>query len=145
MSIARTRGATHESHICRYNSKCNSRMIYKDIVEEYPKCRVEMVSSCPKSMKKCMKVKVMRCSIARRKVRKGQQESICSRVPSKVCGTVRCTKQEQCYPTVKMVTQIRPEEDCYLTRRRVCMGASGVGGGTGQASEEGGGGEDSLP
>jgi hypothetical protein len=113
-------------------------VIYKYIVEEYPKCRVEMVSSCPKSMKKCMKVKVMRCSIARRKVRKGQHQSICSRVPSKVCGMVRCTKQDQCYSMDKVVTQIRPEEDCHLTRRRVCLGAGGVlGGGSGHASEEG--------
>ena len=121
-------------------------MIYKDIVEEYPKCRVEMVSSCPKSMQKCMKVKVMRCSIARRKVRKGQHQSICSRVPSKVCGMVRCTKQEQCYPTVKMITQIRPEEDCHLTRRRVCLGTGGRDGrGAGQSSGDRGGAEDSLP
>ena len=114
-------------------------MIYKDIEEDYPKCKVELVSSCHTNtnnkatslvepMKKCRKVEVMRCQIATRKVRRGQQQSLCSRVPSLLCARKMCpTKQLKCYPAVKMVRQLRPEEFCHLTQRIVCQMAGGDG------------------
>ena len=107
-------------------------MIYRDMEEDYPKCKVELVRSCPTNtrpeetnlvdpMEECREVEVMRCHIMKRKVRRGRPQSSCSRLPSKLCVKRKCEEEQvKCYLTVKMVKEVRPEEECKIRQRRIC-------------------------
>ena len=109
-------------------------MIYRDMEEDYPKCKVELVRSCPTNtrpeetnlvdpMEECREVEVMRCHIMKRKVRRGRPQSSCSRLPSKLCVKRMCEEEQvKCYLTVKMVKEVRPEEECKIRQRRICQG-----------------------
>ena len=107
-------------------------MVYQVMEEDYPKCKVEVVKSCSRNTisgqdnlidpkKECREVEVMRCSIMKRKVRRGRPQSSCSRLPSKLCVKKKCKKeQEKCYLVVKMVREVRPEEECKIGQKRLC-------------------------
>ena len=104
-------------------------MVYQVMEEDYPKCKVEVVKSCtyntisgqdnlidPKE--ECREVEMMRCSIMKRKVRRGSPQSSCSRLPSKLCFKKKCKKeQEKCYLVVK---EVRPEEECQIRQKKMC-------------------------
>ena len=106
-------------------------MMYQDMEEDYPKCKVEMVKSCTESEERdnlidpdedCREVEVMRCHIAKRKVRKAQPDTRCERVPSKTCVKHKCAaSQVKCEETVKMVKEFQPQESCTFSPRRVCQ------------------------
>ena len=106
-------------------------MVFHDIEEDYPKCDVEMIKSCAESKERdnlvdpdedCVEVKVTRCRIARRRVRKAQPDTQCERVPSKTCVKHKCeAAKEICEETVEMVKEFQPQESCTLTHRRVCQ------------------------
>ena len=108
-------------------------MVYQVIEEDYPKCKVEVVRSCPTNTstsgqdnlidpkEECREVEVMRCSIMKRKVRRGRPQSSCSRLPSKLCVKKKCKEeQEKCYLVVKMVREVRPEEECQIRQKIIC-------------------------
>ena len=107
-------------------------MIYHDMEEDYPQCKVEVVRSCPSltsdeytnlvdPREECSEVEVMRCQILKRKVRRGRPYSSCSRLPIKLCAKRRCEQEEKkCYLMVKMVKEVRPEEECQLRKKRIC-------------------------
>ena len=107
-------------------------MVYQVIEEDYPRCKVEVVRSCPTDAsseqenqivpnKECREVEVKRCSIMKRKVRHGRPESSCSRLPSKLCVKKKCKKEEKkCYLVVKMVREVRPEEECKIRHKKMC-------------------------
>ena len=117
----------------RYQTRCFSKMIYHDIEEDYPQCKVEVVRSCPSltsdeytnlvdPREECSEVEVMRCQILKRKVRHGRPHSSCSRLPSKLCAKSRCEQeQKKCYLVVKMVKEVRPEEECQVRKKRICQ------------------------
>ena len=71
-------------------------------------------------------MKVTRCRIARRKVRKAQPDTRCERVPRKTCVKHKCeSAKEKCEETVKMVKELQPQDTCTLTHRRVCQEGEG--------------------
>ena len=117
----------------RYHTKCFSKMIYQDIEEDYPQCKVEFVRSCPSNnsheytnmvnpKEDCRELEVMRCHIMKRTVRRGRPHSSCSRRPSKFCVNWRCEQEEKkCYLMVKMVKEARPEEECQVRKKRICQ------------------------
>ena len=108
-------------------------MIYQDMEEDYPQCKVEVVRSCSSITsdeytnlvdpnEECREVEVMRCHIGKRKVRRGRPHSSCSRLPSKLCAKRRCEQEEKkCYLMVKMVKEVRPEEECQVRKKRICQ------------------------
>ena len=105
--------------IFSYHTRCFSKMIYQDMEEDYPQCKVELVRSCSN----CRKVEVMRCHIMKRKVRRGKPQSYCSRLPSKLCVRRKCEEEEKkCYLTIKMVKEVRPEEKCKFRQKNRCQG-----------------------
>ena len=81
-------------------------MVYQVIEEDYPKCKVEVVRSCPANTRndqenlinpkeECREVEVMRCSIMKRKVRRGRPESSCSRLPSRLRVKEKCKTEQE--------------------------------------------------
>ena len=106
-------------------------MMYQDIEEDYPECKVEMIQSCTESEERdnlvdpdedCGEVEVTRCRIAKRKLRKAQPDTRCKRVPRKMCVKQKCeTAEEKCEETVRMVKELQPHESCTITPRRVCQ------------------------
>ena len=116
---------------CRYQTRCHTKMVYHEMEEDYPKCQVEVVKSCRESEERgnkvdptrdCKEVKVTRCRIARRKVRKAQPDTRCERVPRKTCVKRKCVSgKEKFEETVKMVKEFQPQESCTFTPRRVCQ------------------------
>ena len=105
--------------IFSYHTRCSSKMIYQDMEEDYPQCKVELARSCPN----CRQLEVMRCHIMKRKVRRGKPQSYCSRLPSKLCVRRKCEEEEKkCYLTIKMVKEVRPEEKCKFRQKNRCQG-----------------------
>ena len=111
--------------VCRYRTKCSTIMVIKEVEEDYPDCKVEMVKSCSNSVnpgEACPKVEVKRCRIVKRIVRKAQPDTRCTRVPSKTCVKKKCqVGKEKCEEGVRVLEEFQPEESCTFLPRRVCQ------------------------
>ena len=128
-----------DKNTSRYQARCHTKMVYQDMEEDYPNCRVETVKSCKNAANRddrenlldpdeeCVNVKVNKCYIAKRKVRKAQPNTQCERVPVRRCTTHKCTETPQkCEVTVKTVKEFQPQESCSFRPRRVCQKTGGI-------------------
>ena len=87
----------------------------REVVEDKPVCRTEKVTSCPDNSTSCQLVSVNRCHIERRTVRKVQPETECERIPSKLCGMVKCRESRvECREEVITRVEQVPVESCQL-------------------------------
>ena len=121
----------YDAVVCRYKSRCTTRMVVQEVEEDYPDCQVKMTKTCTDSQRKnnteipsksCGEVSVRRCQIGKRKVRKAQPDTRCARVPSKTCVKHKCgIAREKCEDRVRMVKEFQPQESCTFIPRRVCQ------------------------
>jgi len=115
----------------RYQTRCQTKMLYKDMEEDIPNCQLEKVQSCKESKlidnlidpdTDCVHTEVKKCRIIRRKVRKAQPDTRCERVPIKTCVKHKCeVAKEKCEEVVRMVKEFQPQESCTFSPRRVCQ------------------------
>ena len=93
----------------------------REVVEDRPVCRAEKITSCPDNSTSCQLVSVNRCHIESRTVRKVQPETRCERIPSKLCGMVKCRKSRvECRKEVITKVEQVPVESCQLQPQEVC-------------------------
>ena len=92
----------------------------QEVQEDKPVCRTEKIVSCSGNSTSCHLVPVNRCYIESSLVRKAQPETRCERIPSKVCGMVKCKKgRVECQEEVVTRVEDVPVESCQL--QEVCQ------------------------
>lgn len=88
----------HADSFLRYN--CGHYNFCR-MVEDHPRCRVEMVERCDDEKKEtnhhrdCLRVPAMRCRIEQRTVTKSKPETRCERVPRQFCRKELCSNIDE--------------------------------------------------
>ena len=108
-----------------YSSECYTVNKIVEVEEDTPMCRTEKVESCTgNSTVSCRLVGVNRCNIETKLVRRARPESKCERVPSKVCGLVKCRKGRlECREEIVTKIEQLPVEKCQLLPQEECQKA----------------------
>ena len=127
----------------KYETKCFNRAIYRDVTEDYPECREENVTTCDTPINKstcnetntneirpcleddtdkdCKTVKVNRCTIVKRTIRKRIPDTRCSRIPTRSCVKIPCSSSGQnCVKTIQYIKEDKPEEKCEVVQEVQC-------------------------
>lgn len=106
--------------VTKYETECTNKEVEYEMMEDHPRCRVEMIEKCKEEeekeaddnelsnfidkmmmsgkrsasrrAKKCQKYPAMRCKIEKMKVMKKKPETKCSRVPRKFCRKESCNR-----------------------------------------------------
>ena len=93
-----------------------------EVVEDHPVCRTEKIESCSGNSTSCRLVSVNRCHIESRAVRRAQPETRCERIPSKLCGMVKCREgRVECKDEVITRVEQVPVEACQFQPQEVCQ------------------------
>ena len=113
----------------RYFHNCSTEMNYKEVEEERPLCKVEMMnmnhttcqeeddSGVDKSGDTCKKV--MKCEIGMKKIRKTD--------PRTECRDVAVGEEEKCVEVVKLEKEQHEGEHCSFHPKTVCRQAEDHG------------------
>ena len=102
----------HHDYI-RYHTECVTLTKHHYVEEDYPKCHMEFVG--------ISRVQVVKCEVAKRRVRKSRPHHTCRRVGSRVCQQKKCQKEQQlmnkkCFKVQRVVWEQKPVERCNLRR-----------------------------
>jgi len=128
--------ATGKRKICvkKYETECRTRYVKQMMMEDQPRCRVQLVEQCPQEEEQqyeqksededadygggndldvegivksaeCIKVPAMRCKIEKVEVMKSKPETKCTRVPREFC------RKEACEPASR--------DECYFRNKVV--------------------------
>jgi hypothetical protein len=93
-----------------------------EVVEDHPVCRTKKIDSCSGNSTSCRLVSVNRCHIESRAVRRAQPETRCERIPSKLCGMVKCREgRVECKDEVITRVEQVPVEACQFLPQEVCQ------------------------
>ena len=127
----------------KYETKCFNIGIYRNVTEDFPKCREEDVTTCDTQTNKsscddtdtndikpcakdatenrCKSVKVNRCTIVKRTIRKRIPDTRCTRIPTRSCVKIPCSSTGQnCVKTIHYIKEDKPEEKCEVVQSLQC-------------------------
>jgi len=100
-----------------YRTKCGTKMVYREVVEDHPVCRDEQEEQCVEQQ--CRTVTKRKCKIEKRKTRKGIPDTSCSRVPRRLCWKETCKKQ-RCQEKMVLNKETVPREECTVQQKLIC-------------------------
>lgn len=124
--------------VTKYETMCTNKEVEYEMMEDHPRCRVELIEKCednkkqqkkrddnvlsqmmaqmvPKK-KECSKIPAMRCRIEKMKVMKKKPETKCERMPRQFCRKEACESDPLAAAETDStsLTSIMDESLCYF-------------------------------
>jgi len=125
--------------VTKYETMCTNKEVEYEMMEDHPRCRVELIEKCEESKPKldflsqmmhdkdknkpkmeCRKFPAMRCRIEKMKVMKKKPETKCERMPRQFCRKEACSGSVDSLPSLQAgnpptsVNSIMDEKLCYF-------------------------------